>query len=153
MNSYENLEKFSLALHGDQRERGWGQSVLAVFPEYEVFWRRYVVPLTKRVRPEISPEDENWIRIRPQISARLERMAMSHYSVFYCFARGIIQMGSQVEVYPEDVFALLATCGENVLKFAEEISLILEDFGIGSGFLPNDVKDLCLGAESEWLFC
>jgi hypothetical protein len=143
MNSYENLEKFSLECHGDAREREWGRSVVAFFPAYEVFWRRYVVPLTNRIRPEISQEDQGWIRIRPEISDRLERMTMSHYSVFYCFARAIAQMSSPTEVYPEDVFALLAACGENVLKFAEEISHILRDFGIDGGFLPMHVKDLC----------
>lgn len=126
MADYDGLEKFWLALHGDNWEREWWGLVKDGFPGYEVFWRRYVVPLTNRVCDPMVPEPE-WIRIRPDISDTLERMTMFHYSVFYFLARAVDRT-TQQPIFPEDVFALLYASGENALEFFREIVKILRDF-------------------------
>ena len=37
MGVYDNLDKFSLAFHGDGREQQWAKHVLPEFPAYENF--------------------------------------------------------------------------------------------------------------------
>jgi len=152
MNDYQNLDTFNLAHHGDARERQWAARVLPVFPAYEVFWRRYIVPLTNRVTPNVSQSDENWIRPRTEAPTRLEPMTMSHYSVFYYFARAITQTETQNQENPEDTFALLTACGENVLRFSSAVSAILNDFGRDTKFLPSQIKELCLPADPRGCF-
>ena len=54
MGNYDYLDGFNLASHGDHREQEWVSVIAEHFPVYEVFWRRYVVPLTNRVDPRVS---------------------------------------------------------------------------------------------------
>jgi hypothetical protein len=151
MSEYQNLEKFNLAEHGDAIEHRWAASVLGIFPRYEEFWKKYVVPLTNRVRPDVPRENENWLRFRSDAPQRLERMAMYHYSVFYYLARGLDEMNAQNLEYPEDAFTLLSACGENVLRFCRQISKIAKDFG-KTKFLPNQPPDLCLDTDPQGCF-
>src|SRR6267143_1825515 len=128
---YENLERFSLSSHGDNREKPWAKYLLPEFPGYEVFWRRYVVPLTNRIDPQVSQSNNPnlWIRLRESVSSRHERMVMHHYSVFYYLARAMerIRMEQSAEL-PEDIFSLLDACGDNVNAFFNSIREILRDF-------------------------
>jgi hypothetical protein len=55
-------------------------------------------------------------------------MAMYHYSVSYYLARSVFRMREE-PVFPEDVFALLDACGDNVNHFFRAINQILQDFG------------------------
>lgn len=60
---------------GDYWEKKWWPSLKHIFPNYEVFWQKFIAKaLTNR------PTD---IRIRDTIDPRLEEMAMVHYSAFY----------------------------------------------------------------------
>jgi len=143
MGEYDNLEKFGLKQHGDHWEQKWAPLVSQDFPAYEVFWRRYIVPLTNRIDPAISPSNRNlWIRLRPSISESLERMTMQHYSVFYYLARATERIQSVDSPFPEDVFALLDACGDNVLLFFKSISSFLSDSGRPVPQLPMNAKAL-----------
>lgn len=140
MADYDGLEKYSLALHGDRWEREWWGLAKDDFPAYEVFWRRYVVPLTNRVCGPTVPEPQ-WIRIRFDISSTLEEMTMFHYSVFYFLARAVDRTTKQ-PIFPEDVFALLCASGENALAFFREIGKILRDFGRKPPEFPSQMNQL-----------
>src|SRR5258708_5225907 len=89
MGVYDNLDKFSLELHGDGREQQWAKHVLPEFPAYEEFWRKYIVPLTNRVDPQVSRSQnpQSWIGIRTEVRPVHEQMGMHHYSILYYLAR------------------------------------------------------------------
>lgn len=128
MSDYQALEQFKLETHGDRWEQEWWPLVKNDFPAYEIFWQRYVVPLTNRIcGPQMS--EREWTRLRPGVSDRLERMTMFHYSVFYNLARATERVRKTSQLFPEDVFALLDTCGDNLIPFCRTILEILGDFG------------------------
>ena len=149
MGNYDYLDGFNLASHGDHREQEWVSVIAEHFPVYEVFWRRYVVPLTNRVDPRVSfSHDRNlWIRLRDDVRPDCEQMAMHHYSVFYYLARAILQIRVGKGGFPEDVFALLDACGDNVRAFFATMRLIFKDFGVGIDFLPVQKNELCAKEE------
>ena len=145
MGIYDNLDKFNLASHGDRWEQGWGSFGLKHFPAYEVFWRRYVVPLTNRIDPEISLSGDRdfWIRLRDNVEKNHEQMAMHNYSVFYYMARATERIDSGREERPEDIFSLLDACADNALDFCKVTQKILRDFGAKTNFLPTQENELC----------
>lgn len=148
MSNYDYLDEFTLASHGDHREQEWGPAIREYFPAYEIFWRRYVVPLTNRVDPSISFSNRDlWIRLRDGVRPEYEQMAMHHYSIFYYLARAIVRIRSGKSVFPEDVFASLDACGDNVRAFFAAMRSILKDFGVHTDFLPVQKDQLCVGEE------
>jgi hypothetical protein len=148
MTEYENLNAFSLLVHGDNFEcERWGL-VKDRFPCYEVFWRSYVVLLTNRINPAIPQSDPSWIRLRPDIPSRFEKLAVCHYSVFYYASRASERRiesklhkdnANSARLAVEDVFYLLQTCAENLSFFFEAIRDIASDFGIPLDGLPEQV--------------
>ncbi|HKM47875.1 MAG TPA: hypothetical protein VJX69_09815 [Terriglobales bacterium] len=147
MGGYDNLDKFNLACHGDRWERELSSVGLEYFPAYEIFWRRYVVPLTNRIDPGISfsLDGDRWIRLRDDVEKRPEQMAMHHYSVFYYLARAASRIHSDKRECPEDIFSLLDACGDNALDFCIVMRTILKDFGakVKVDFLPQQDDELC----------
>jgi hypothetical protein len=143
MSEYEALERFDLREHGDHWEKELWGFVEEAFPAYEVFWRRYVVPLTNRIKPTIGPPE--WIRLRSEIKSgnSLERMTMHHYSVFYFLARARKRICEDKPLpLPEDVFSLLDACRDNILHFFQAIGIIYT-FSKPSLGVPTDEGDLC----------
>src|SRR2546428_2332668 len=58
------LEKFHLIDDGDNTEQHlWLLLLRDDFPNYELFWRKYVVPVTFRLRSDLPHEKR--IRLRP----------------------------------------------------------------------------------------
>jgi hypothetical protein len=149
--AFENLDGFKLADFGDRHEQRLWSLLSADFPAYEVFWRRYIVPLTHRVDPIFSfPGDrDSWIRIRPDVSARQEQLAMHHYSVFYYLGRATERVKSGQCEFPEDVFSLLDACGDNAFEFIRVAREILQDFGISIDSLPLRKDQLCCLADRQ----
>lgn len=145
MGDYDNLDKFNLSQHGDYWEQHWAQLVLRDFPAYEIFWRRYVVPLTNRIDAAIPASDRGrWIRLRLPIDELCERMAMQHYSVFYYLARATENIHAKESCpFPEDAFTLLDACGDNVRSFFASVKEFLGDFSQPIVKLPADKKRLC----------
>ena len=135
--NFENLEKYSLYLHGDGYERRWWDLLSNDFPEYEIFWRAILVPLTNRVDQTILISDQRWIGFRLGIPEQLQRLAMTHYSVFYYIARATECMNRPEGVFVEDVLFLLDSCADNVKAFFGVAKQILGDFNCKRNFLPR----------------
>lgn len=78
------LESFNLEQHGDAFEREYFNLLHENFPNFEQFWRFFVVPLTMRVEnyPNVNPDN---IYFRNGIDERLEEAASAHYSIFMNF--------------------------------------------------------------------
>jgi len=75
------MRHWNLSKHGDIEERTWWPKIGPNFPNYEVFWREHIVPLTCRV---VCPSN---IRLRPSLAKRFSHLASSHYAVFKHLAR------------------------------------------------------------------
>jgi hypothetical protein len=145
MGNFDNLDQFALAHFGDHHEQRLWSLVSAEFPAYEIFWRRYIIPLTNRIDPNIRfPQDrDSWIRLRPDVNKRQEQLAMHHYSVLYYLGRAAERVNSDDCEFPEDVFSLLDACGDNALAFCILAREILLDFGPSVDFLPSRKDQLC----------
>ena len=144
MDEYNVLEFFTLKDHGDASERKFGPLVLGLFPAYEIFWRRYIAPLTNRVGPAVTTPP-SWIRLRSDVSEEMEWMTMSHYSVFYYLARARQRMTEdKANLFPEDIFALLDTCRENVAYFFESMNGIFSCFSCAPPQLPKQQQFFCI---------
>lgn len=149
MGSFDNLDGFTLADFGDHHEQRLWTFLSASFPAYEIFWRRYVVPLTKRIDPNISfPQDRDlWIRLRSDVHDKQEQFGMHHYSVFYYLGRTAERVSLGEDEFPEDVFSLLDACGDNALAFCGLAREILPDFGLSIDFLPVRKDQLCCSSD------
>jgi hypothetical protein len=155
MSDYDALEHFDLRQHGDNWEKTLWGFVEGEFPAYQTFWRRYVVPLTNRIDPAVGQSTPGWKRVRPEIGSgsNLEQMTMHHYSVFYYLARARRRICEDKPLpLPEDVFALLDACADNLaprasgcLGFFGIIRKIYADFGKTGLTLPTK-GDLCTDA-------
>jgi len=127
----ETLTQFNLTDHGDRHERERWPLLLDRFPKYEEFWQLFIVPLTNRTCAE--PLDSSWIRLRPDVPAEWEKLAVCHYSVFYYLSRAakrrIECFGENANgpAHPEDVIYLLQTCCENVGDFHDALRAIAND--------------------------
>jgi hypothetical protein len=90
-----------------------------------------IVPLTNRT--SAGPVDSSWIRLRPDVPAEWEKLAVCHYSVFYYLSRAAQRRikcfgeNTNEPTHPEDVIYLLQTCCENVRYFYEALRAIAND--------------------------
>ena len=71
---------YSLAEHGDSRQRACASQMARLWPSYELFWRSHLVPLTFR------PYQAGNYFIRPTQTRVLLRLADSSYAAFFHFA-------------------------------------------------------------------
>ncbi|THU39755.1 hypothetical protein FAM09_14790 [Niastella caeni] len=72
---------FTYKTIGDKYETAYGDIVIDNFKNSELFWQRFVTPITKRIDSAvINPNDK--IRPRQNISLDLQELSSIHYSVF-----------------------------------------------------------------------
>jgi predicted transcriptional regulator len=137
---YDNLEKFNLDDHGDHHENQRWSVVKTRFPNYEIFWRRFIVPLTNRIDPAISQGDVRWIRLRPIVPEQFEKLAVCHYSIFYYLSRAAqrrTQVSQDQPAFVDDVVYLYETCLENVHHFFGALRDLATDFNVQVDYLPK----------------
>lgn len=151
MGSFDNLDGFTLTHFGDHHEQRLWSLVSSVFPAYETFWCRYIVPLTNRIDRSVPfPQArDSWIRLRPDVHGRQEQLAMHNYSVFYYLGRAAERVNLDEAQFPEDVFSLLDACGDNALAFCILARKVLPDFGLPINFLPSKKDQLCRPADRQ----
>lgn len=82
--------QWRLADHGDRLERAFGLLFGEQFPSYEIYWRKYSVPLTKREDAEYShhfKSDKDLAKLDPPRTKFDLELATLHYATFGTFAR------------------------------------------------------------------
>lgn len=77
-----HLKQFTLAQDGDGNEQQYCHLVLARFPNYEEFWRLFVVPATYRIEAFLGTKISNHIAIRQGIQIEIQEIIELHYSLF-----------------------------------------------------------------------
>jgi hypothetical protein len=132
MDGLDRLDQFDLGKHGDRHEREFWPLLSGRFPSYQLLWRRLIVPLTQRIDPQIAASSERWIRLRPGIPERYENASMAHYSVFYFLGRAVKRLAEEEAAldYPEDVFFLLDSVGDNFKHFRKAMNELGADCGL-----------------------
>lgn len=106
---------YTLEDHGDLYEQRFLATLSTSFPNYEIFWQRFIVPLTRRA-------SDGSIHLRSDIDPLLEMSAMAHYSVFFHLGVTYEMRGSE---FFEDTFFHLSAATEMVEKLILSIAKIL----------------------------
>ena len=75
------LEQACFSTHGDEQERKYGGILADNFPNCELFWRHFVVPLTRRILVTDDTLGKD-INFRKEIDDELRHIAGAHYSIF-----------------------------------------------------------------------
>lgn len=126
----EQLSQFTLLSNGDRHEKELWPLLSKDFPLYEKLWQRLIVPMTLRVDSSASMTNNERHRLRKDISPLYERIAMSHYSVFYFVGRAVKRLSQDEAVMenPEDVFFLLDSSGDNLKRFCNALNKFAGDW-------------------------
>lgn len=119
-----NME-YTLQEHGDYYEKKYWHILKDNFPNYEVFWKEFIVPLTKR-------NEGGGIGLRENLQFNwLYELAMAHYSVYYHlavaeeFRRKFIK--SEYE-FSEHIFYHLSSATEMVERLLFILARLVSDF-------------------------
>lgn len=137
MADFRYLDSFNILSHGDPFERGAWHLVSKEFPNYEVFWRKYIVILTNRVDTSVPASSPQWILTREGVPDEYEKMAMCHYSIFCHLVRAIEGMEGTPHASIEDTFYLLDSCCDNVCLFFQSINRIVYNLGGPDNLMPT----------------
>ena len=92
---------------GDKYEIRYWEFLKKDFPNYEVFWARFIVPLTGRA-------EGRGIGLKDGIDPLLENIAMAHYTVFYHLGVATELRAKFGQEFSEDVLFHLSSSTEMV---------------------------------------
>ena len=98
---------YSIEKNGDPYEIRYWEFLRKEFPNYEVFWSRFIVPLTGRV-------DRSGIQLRDNTDPLLEGIAMAHYTVFYHLGVAADLQSRLGQEFSEDTLFHLSSATEMV---------------------------------------
>jgi hypothetical protein len=99
---------YALKNEGDYYEKRYWDFLKNNFPNYEIFWRDFIVPLTNRSKGL-------GVELQKETNSLLENIAMAHYTVFYHFGVAIdLQTKLGQEEFSEDILFHLSSATEMV---------------------------------------
>ncbi len=76
------MREFTLQKDGDPEEVTYGKSIVDEFPNYEIFWQKFIVPWTNRDILKRSDMEGDYVSFKHEIPEFIEELCMVHYSVF-----------------------------------------------------------------------
>jgi|GEM_PF-5147000 len=129
------MPEWHLHEHGDAEERKWWSSIEPHFPQYEVFWREHVVPLTCRV---VNPDN---IFMRPGVPRHLADLANTNYYVFWHLAGACQGLHAQDWLANplrrlNSLYSSLVSAGQDgCRKFLKATNKVLDIYG--PTYIPN----------------
>jgi len=105
---------WKLSVHGDDFEKKYWPIIQNDFPNYEVFWSEFIIPMTNR--NELPKGHPFFIHPKKNIDADLQNISMAHYTIFRCFlvAHELINLNSN---------------DSNKAIYADRLDLIYCNFG------------------------
>ena len=120
------LEKINLTELGDPIERRLGNHVTQFFPNYEIYWRNLVVPVTKRIEgyPQSILFD---VSMRQGINEQVEDIISSNYTCFLHLVYAHVNYESQAMAYLENIYLHLGSAYDLAENFLEKNYLLLLD--------------------------
>lgn len=108
---------------GDKYEIIYGDTVIDNFKNSEVFWQKFITPITKRVDTAIiNPNDR--IRPRQNISLDLQELSSIHYSVFLNLVYAGQCLATKHLSYFENFYAHLGSACDLAEEFLTQLYFI-----------------------------
>lgn len=144
------LEKINLKELGDPIEQRLGDHVTRLFPNYEVYWRNFVVPATKRVDgyPKSILFD---VSMRKGINEQVEDIISANYTCFLHLVYAHINYESQAMAYMENIYLHLGSAYDLAETFLEKNYLLLLDCTDGkSEILQSLTKEDFIKLAEDW---
>lgn len=111
---------YTIQKDGDYYEVRYWPFLKNIFPNYETFWKHYIVPLTRRA-------EGKGIHLKPNIDPLLESMAMSHYSIYYHLGVSLELQSKLVMEFPEEIFYHISASSEMVERFVLIMAKLLSE--------------------------
>jgi len=108
------MTKWKLNIDGDRFEQTHWHILQHNFPNYEVFWSEFIVPMT--CRNELPKDHALYIHPKKNVDADLQNISMAHYTIFRCF------------IVAHELI-LLKQDASNEAIYADRLDLIYSNFG------------------------
>jgi hypothetical protein len=137
---------YSFSKNGDKLERKYFRTVIDLFPNCELFWKKFITPLTNRIDVSII-DAKRIINERPSADKPFVDLAIVHYSIFLnlVYAKFCIKNRGKQLSYFENFYSHLGT----VIDLADDFLFRL----IKLIFLceKKEIKDLERWTKDEFL--
>lgn len=139
--------EWNLSEHGAGDERKWGPVVGRRFPNYEIFWRRHVVPLTYRV------SDPKVKLLRSAVRSELGDLATSNFGVFRHLVGCHVLLAAGPDAFGEDgvynFYSRLYSAGCAGTTFLSAVGKVLREYG--GVYIPDTRRRIAAhGAPGLW---
>ena len=144
------LLKSSFQKDGDSYEQKYGHLIAHRFPNCELFWKLFVVPLTERILDYPNALANN-IRPRNGVDQRLEDLVNTNYTTFLNLVYAHIHLQNDTISSLENFYTHLGSTCDLVETFLERCFFILmECRGDKCETLQEMERDDFIQLTSEW---
>ena len=114
---------FTYKTNGDKYEILYGDTVIDDFKNSEIFWQKFVTPITKRIDSSVLNLNDK-IRPRQHISLDLQELSSIHYSVFMNLVYAGQCLISKQFSYFENFYAHLGSVCDLTEEFLTQLYFI-----------------------------
>jgi hypothetical protein len=108
---------------GDTYERAQWGLLEARFPNFEAYWKHFVVPFTKRIQEGIEDENER-IKHRVGVDEEIKALGITHYSVFLNLTYAHDHLDNFRHSSFEDFYGHLVTACDLAEEFLTNVYLL-----------------------------
>lgn len=144
------LRQASFQFNGDSYEQRFGHFVVPRFPNCELFWKLFVVPLTERIAGYPNALTTN-IRPRQGVEAELENIANTNYTAFLNLVYAHIHLQTDMLSSLENFYAHLGSACDLVDTFLERwFFLLMKCRGDESEILQQLTREDFLELAGNW---
>jgi len=144
------LQNITLKELGDPIERRLGDHITRLFPNYEFYWRNFVVPATKRVEgyPKSILFD---VSMRNAINEQVEDIISANYTCFLHLIYAHINYEAQAMAFLENIYFHLGSAYDLAENFLEKNYLLLLDcMDVKSEILQSLTKEDFMKLAEDW---
>jgi hypothetical protein len=146
----KKIESCSYKSNGAQPEQEFDYVVKELFPNSEIFWKKFIVPFTNRIDETITHESLA-IHPRTEISKDLREIGSFHYSIFHNLVYAYLAFERKHASHFENFYTHLGSVCDSVEEFLLKLYLLnLECNNIKSKILEKLPKNEFLQIASQW---